>query len=1477
MPSAHPKASEAHDHSGSLETAKLNAAEREKWDAYYAGMELVPEDEITRAFNDELVQHISDLLPEGGRTLEAGSGGGWQSLALARSGRFGVSVLDFSTEALSYTKRVFEREGLAAEYIHSDIESAGGADFDLVFNAGVLEHYTVPRQVALVRGMAARSRRYVMVLVPNRHCYWYWAWRLRKSSNGEWPWGKEVPASGLRDVFEESGLHFLGQAYLGSKWTESFINELTASDPALRELLLSLHRAPLVDPRQKAYLVAALGSVRQESAPAHGWNYKMRDEAGSDVLAAALADALAALNSRAFELQTTRAHIPGNEMLSVAQVDVSRKERELALEERRSLLKVIDSIGAQTAALQTEQRDLTASFARIQEQAASLQALNSDLVLKAQRSTDTIQSLQAKLEGEQTRYGELAAIFERQANRLSEVSEEGTRLRLEVERLGTEVQRSSAEARGLELGKSGLQQRISELEADQSRLATELDDARHAHAATQQSLAAIQSDLSQRELRESNLKQRHLELEADQSRLAAELDDARHAHAATQQSLAAIQSQRHLELEAAQSKLSVELEDARQVHAVAQASLAAVRSGLASERARSEMLAADLEGSSRLLADAQDVVAGKDRQIAAELARSKEAQESYQKARKGIIAAGTEFEATMHSLMDQLRGQRAWQVMVAIRKAYTLWTRQGVRGKLNSFKVLFELLSGSREPFAEHDVKFPNIWDYLSPACEQTQDTALRNGLLDTTGKLDIVILPVFDFEFRFQRPQQIAAQFAKAGHRVFWVSPSRFLRANSPRQFETIQLNENIYEVRVSGQPFQIYTETLATARAEELASSLLELYRAAGMSEVAILVQFPFWRQAALELRKHVNARVVYDCMDDWRSWTAEPRISEFSLNEERALAKECDVLVATSTELYERQKSESGREVLRLRNGVDFEFFRNSKENSLLAATPKPIVGYYGAIADWVDVELMSDLAEMRPQYSFVIIGEVHSGDVSRLSRLPNVQMLGEKSYHLIPSYLRLFDACLFPFKNNKLTKAVDPVKVYEYLSQGKPVIATPIPEVLDHGDLVYFAGSAAEFASQLDRALKESGDLKAKRIAYSELNSWARRTDSLFTAIENTYPLVSIIAVSYNSRDYLAPFLDSVRRNTSYPRYELLVVDNDSTDGTQSVLEEYSKTFPQMRTLLSKKNLGFASGNNIGASQAKGDYLVLLNVDTVVPWGWLGRLIRPLLRDPGIGMIAPVTNFSGNETRIQSSYRTLSDMDRFAKERASAEFNRVMDLDMVPLMCAAISRRIWDEVGELDEHFGIGMFEDDDYCVRIRNAGYRIVTAEDCFIHHFGNGSFGKLPSEAALKLFERNRLYFESKWKRTWSKHKMRIGVPPLTQFSIIPVDEFLSSTESDAAQIPKLALLRLHPARTAVGQPVNPQPGGGSALVVECENATPGTMIRWGEEFLQTSYGHVGLLSGILPENFNRVAQGVPVSLINNLGESESLIFRVDD
>ena len=161
--------------------------EIDKWNAVYAQMSL-PEVNAINGFDDEFVNIVNDIMATGSSVLEAGCGGGGQSIALARTGKYDMTLMDFSEYALDYAKRYFEQENLSADFVLEDVfatETVTSAD--LVFNAGVLEHYQYEEQVKFVKSMANRAKKLVMVLVPNTDCYWYWLWRQQSIINNDWP------------------------------------------------------------------------------------------------------------------------------------------------------------------------------------------------------------------------------------------------------------------------------------------------------------------------------------------------------------------------------------------------------------------------------------------------------------------------------------------------------------------------------------------------------------------------------------------------------------------------------------------------------------------------------------------------------------------------------------------------------------------------------------------------------------------------------------------------------------------------------------------------------------------------------------------------------------------------------------------------------------------------------------------------------------------------------------------------------------------------------------------------------------------------------------------------------------------------------------------------------------------------------------------------------------------------------------------
>jgi GT2 family glycosyltransferase len=224
--------------------------------------------------------------------------------------------------------------------------------------------------------------------------------------------------------------------------------------------------------------------------------------------------------------------------------------------------------------------------------------------------------------------------------------------------------------------------------------------------------------------------------------------------------------------------------------------------------------------------------------------------------------------------------------------------------------------------------------------------------------------------------------------------------------------------------------------------------------------------------------------------------------------------------------------------------------------------------------------------------------------------------------------------------------------------------------------------------------------------------------------------------------------------------VILVDNASADDSASIMQEFVDRDSRFRLTVLERNLGFAGGNNYAARQANGKYLVFLNIDTIVTAGWIGRLLRHFERDASIGLLCPVTNFAGNEVKINVNYSDCRGMERFARALAMDKEEQRLEIRVAPLYCAMIPRDVWERVGEMDTQYEIGMFEDDDLSVRVRQAGFGIFAAEDCFIHHFGQGSFSKLSGETYNKIYEANRRRFETKWSESWVVHRTRPGVRP---------------------------------------------------------------------------------------------------------------------
>lgn len=248
-----------------------------------------------------------------------------------------------------------------------------------------------------------------------------------------------------------------------------------------------------------------------------------------------------------------------------------------------------------------------------------------------------------------------------------------------------------------------------------------------------------------------------------------------------------------------------------------------------------------------------------------------------------------------------------------------------------------------------------------------------------------------------------------------------------------------------------------------------------------------------------------------------------------------------------------------------------------------------------------------------------------------------------------------------------------------------------------------------------------------------------------------PLVSIIILTFNQLPYTIECVESILRHTP-EQHELIFVDNGSGDGTVQWLRDLQERYPLPCTVIANDaNRGFAAGCNQGLDAARGDYLLLLNNDVVVTRGWLSGLLNCFRLRPGTGLAGPLTNNISGVQRLPGSPSGPGEgLDAFA-EKLNIQFGgrRIYQRRIVGF-CMLFSRELLNKVGYLDESFGSGNFEDDDYCLRAELEGYRNVIAGDVFIHHYGSVSFHGNGVDYGQSM-SGNRSVFNRKWSRSISE------------------------------------------------------------------------------------------------------------------------------
>ncbi|WP_053365011.1 glycosyltransferase [Bacillus sp. FJAT-27245] len=329
--------------------------------------------------------------------------------------------------------------------------------------------------------------------------------------------------------------------------------------------------------------------------------------------------------------------------------------------------------------------------------------------------------------------------------------------------------------------------------------------------------------------------------------------------------------------------------------------------------------------------------------------------------------------------------------------------------------------------------------------------------------EITVIYPPAIDYKFMHQRPQQMMKVLAVLGANVLFINPETFFEQEKPIE-----------------QPFPF----LPNFKVVKKDVNLTPLITGRVVLWCAV--------NQGREIDRFKPDLAIFDSCDlpsdEFAVW--KDLIPE--------MERKCDIIFATSMPIYKEHK-QNGRNVFLLPNGADFEHFKQAstpigeRPKDLPETKGSPLVGYYGAIYSWLDVKMIEKIAT---HYPVVLIGSK-----TLEIKHPNITVLDMKFYEDLPQYLSWFDVAIIPFKMTDMIKATNPIKFFEYLSAGKPVVSAPLPELSVYGNVCYFADEE-NVLGQIESALTSNTKEKIlKRQKTAKDNSWLRRGEDAMRIIQN----------------------------------------------------------------------------------------------------------------------------------------------------------------------------------------------------------------------------------------------------------------------------------------------------------------------------------------------------------------------------------------
>jgi len=401
-----------------------------------------------------------------------------------------------------------------------------------------------------------------------------------------------------------------------------------------------------------------------------------------------------------------------------------------------------------------------------------------------------------------------------------------------------------------------------------------------------------------------------------------------------------------------------------------------------------------------------------------------------------------------------------------------------------------------------------------------------------------IIYPPTLEYNYLIQRPQQLMRSFSELGIPAFFLNNGNVY---SGEKRGVRKLNENFYLV------YDVNPMPLL------------------GENRPVVYYTSP----AHVETVKTYNpCLVVFDSVDE-----PSEEFEAWRPNYYRAVSS-ADIVLAASDKLY-RMASAINPRVYLVPNACDYDYFSGNSSNYYpidqdILDIAKPIIGYIGVVASWCDLDLIAAIADNFPHYNIVIIGPLYN--ISEVPRRKNLHWLGFKPYEKLAAYAKYFDAGIIPFKNTSMTQSVNPIKMWEYMAAGIPVVTTALPEAQKHGDLVLYSENKEEFIRNINIALYDDSDLKRQlRQNKAKQNSWMERARYIIEIIENEMQARNIATSTHP-----VGITNDILQNTSWENMSYYLKHHSLSPGN-SCINVANKTDIRCSFGLSRSNLIFRGTN------------------------------------------------------------------------------------------------------------------------------------------------------------------------------------------------------------------------------------------------------------------------------------------------------------